>query len=477
MFKPARLVYDTTNGSAKALGTQPTAAAPEATASAAAPAVEAAQVAKAQAGAEIKNSLAKLKAGITSGIDSLRDVLKDNFQEFGERLSISGTKMIVAVPPDLDFMGQRYAKAAEFKRIWQTKDLQGAANLLKNNADPTISEGDIIDTLSQTFAYTVLAKARDAFEEKYPALKTPANFVEFNKENPGFSFTATVEFTGNSVSGVTIDCSDPVKIVEAHVKFAEKKKIELQKAGAKGPETPADRTRADRVEAFQKSWPAKIMVWLGLVPMKKGSDPDGKPVDKPDWESVLAGNDPIATMLIGGCGGKALLDKPESFDEMFANVPDGKPKEMVEAFFTKAQESAGSLVKVAAKFEAGGAATPPERFNNDKFGEWMAGKNGRGEKVEMPKNGFALERDYIFGNGNKAVSLTVNLTGDAEIILPKGSRLVIKNGEKTDTISAEKDTVSLKDRELVIIGTIEKGTIFRAVEPKPQYKEEKIVKS
>lgn len=408
---------------------------------------------------------AQLRQWVGLELDSLQTKLPvGKFDELAQKLGFQGQligsrdlKAEVVTPQGLKGMTEQNSVELSAKIKAQAgpgSRLIKEAHAILKTAFPDMAESDVESFLVGLYASKVTNVVKAKIEE--------GKYLEFLRNNPAVKATYTAALTG--YTGFAAD----VKFENDAQKAEYEKWIEGQKPAAttdqKLPETTEDPKRTARVEAFKKSWVARVMGFLGLLPMVE-TTLNGKKVQVPDFSAALKGEDPITVVVIGVCGGKGLLDNPAAYDDMVANLPD-KQKTMVAGFEKRSEGSVVDLRKAAENVKpAEAVAGGVEPYDRAKFEKWINGG-------DMPAKGFKLGSNLDLKDLNLANCRFDLLVGGEMTLDGKATFTILVDGKEEQFPKPVLDQAkTFKGSELAgkKFVKIPSGTVFKGkIKPLPE---------
>ncbi|MEK7548190.1 MAG: hypothetical protein AAB540_04815 [Patescibacteria group bacterium] len=381
-----------------------------------------------------------------------------------------------------DFVGQKEAvsekvlkklKTKVFEQGYSTQDLDNLINFVWGLQGAAPLEVDSLKFIADVYTTSMLQSVDAGFKEMYSLSweKSPDKDkykigYKINVANGGVSFLT--EFKGDDVfeagykkleeeAGISRDASSVGGEKKEDGKPEEDKKSteeesakmladQKAKEEEKKKEDEALIDKESKIKALKGSFLGGALAFLGIV-------------KNDEWGDVVDGNNWLAGLLVGMFGGGSLL----------ANNPvsgvieglDDKNKLLATRAMEKAQTSLFSLKKAADNIvkispeEAKKLREARSIYDGDKFKALIAGKIDRDRKI--PDEGVKLGVDFPVKDGDKSVTLTVNLKNGGEMILPPKSTLVV---DGTTEVAGDGEK-PYKDREMKITGTIPKGTVFK----------------
>ncbi len=377
------------------------------------------------------------------------------YKNFANEIGLTGPVLGGEVPADFDFVKDVNSKSVEFANLLKDDKLENALVLAKKV--PELEDYDRFK-LKESLVNMYLASFGSSLQRKFDS-----EYKDFLKTKP-----ADCKMTYRMVA-ISAGFKPEFNFVNtADQQEYDKYKAEKEAAAKVDPLTgkpaaasPEQLKHDDNAKAFAKTWVAKIMGFLGLLPMRKMMK-DGKEIEVPDFDAVLKGEDPIAVALIGVCGGKNLLDNPAAYDEMKANLPAAQIAQL-NSLEKRCETSPAYLGKVKPGEAKEGVIAA---FDSVKFEKWV------NETEKMPETGFTLNTSVKVADF-KLKNLKLDLSGGGDITLAPKNFFTIEVDGKEEQFPkpADEKAKTLKENDLrgMKIVAIPSGTVFKGgVKPMPE---------
>ncbi len=408
----------------------------------------AAETKKALAGVQTEVQLSALK----ETVEELKVKMQNDFEEFGNAISLNGQEVGGVLSGDLDFNFLKQSLTDAVLKLLAGKDLTKFVEKLNAATGLNVKKEEVDNAIAAIYANSIIAAAEGKFKKDFARYK---DFVKYQKEQTPpktYEIPFKVKITGITGFAPEFTTSGFVADYEAYNKAVPASTEKPKKEESIGEQELAE-VKDAKAKALRSSFAGMILLRIGIIDPGKGpegeTDAEKAVRENAAYLAVLDGSNPIAKWVIYLLGGSALLNGGGA--DVEAAIADmGEKGKIFKVIKEKGSASFISLEGTAKKYGGteGQVEGGAKEMNSTEFAEVLA------DPKKMPEKGLKLKEAVVLKASEK---LRINLKNGGEMVIPKGGFVRTFDGpQKGD---AQADT-PLKDVDFAIIGQLPVGTTF-----------------